>query len=986
MKNLAFIVLFVSLSLTISAQKPKTVKSPAKTQLTRTTSGNTVDEKEEFEEANKQTNAAERISALLKFVRDFPNSTEKIHAQELIVSGRAEFADEKMRSNDTQKGIEIFKLAIKDAPTPISDKLFSEIILQIPTNIFFRGQRTEAVEAAQLIEEKIRGNAKQMLGLATFYIGTENAAEAKRLADKAIELEPNLPAAYQTLGLANRLNFQLEDAVKAYSKALELGPESVVSRRSLAEMKRAVGKSDEAVELYRQILLKDDTDSNAETGLILSLFNAGKITEAETELTKSLAQDHNNLPLLVGAAYWYAAHGEGAKAVELGQKAVNTEPRYTWAHIALAQGLIEQKRPLEAERVLLTAQQYGNFPTLDYELATVRMSAGFYREAADGLKKTFSVSNDTIKTRLGGRVVKQEQSFIDLLAAERKASIFEPDSADNTETAERLKSLLDFSQQLDAANPNEAKISETADKFVGGDDKMKLHRQLYTATKLLEKKVSKDKALELTKGAVGNVDAALDVATPAAAVLADELYDSRTLAISRNEVVVVPDVPRQTLSNILRGRIEELSGWALYQQEKPEEAVTRFKRALSVLPEKSAWWRDSMWRLGSALQTGNKLKEALDAYIKSYTSGAPETGKRIIIESLYQSVNGNLEGLDEKIGPKPESNITAAAIQNQPSSTISQVTEQTAFRSPLKPVSTPTPEISATPATDETTLPVRNTNQAATDKNAEPVQEAKEISKPAEPVAAPAATPEVVKEDVGQTTATPNPTPETEPNPKNDVSSTEVKTEPAKPETVTDEKAEPKAEEKPISPPAKEIAETKPEKSGNSGFDRIIITVPKNEPYLKPTKQPAKIEEKPAENNPVSNTETEIKPDETVREAADFIVEKNVSGQVRPRIVGVVKTDNSLSCKILTSQENVSILSNGGSLGILVGFENTGSIKELTAQSSSPADIEITFEPEIGALSGRAFYVIKSVSANTGTFSAVFESPCGKKEVLVKVR
>ena len=88
-------------------------------------------------------------------------------------------------------------------------------------------------------------------------------------------------------------------------------------------MKRAVGKPAEAVDLYREILVsRFAADSAAETGLILSLFDADKKSEAEAEMAKSLEQNPNNLPLLVGAAYWYAAHGNGAKAVELGQKAV----------------------------------------------------------------------------------------------------------------------------------------------------------------------------------------------------------------------------------------------------------------------------------------------------------------------------------------------------------------------------------------------------------------------------------------------------------------------------------------------------------------------------------------------------------------------------------------------------------------------------------------------------------------------------------------
>ncbi|HEY0658109.1 MAG TPA: hypothetical protein VGD05_06530, partial [Pyrinomonadaceae bacterium] len=496
----------------------------------------------------------------------------------------------------------------------------------------------------------------------------ENAAEAERLANKVIALNTHLPAAYQTLGLAYRVNFQLEESANAYAKALELDAESIVSKRSLAEMKRAVGKSDESAVLYREILANNESDASAQTGLALALFDAGKRAEAEAEMSKSLAVNPNNLPLLVGAAYWYAANNDGAKAVELAGKAVEIEPRYTWAHIALARGFTQQKRPLEAERTLLAARQYGNFPTLDYELASARLAAGFYREAADVLRRAFVVKGETIETRLGGRLAKNAKNFIELLDLERRASIFQPQSADNPETAEKLKSLLDFSQKLDAAQPDETEIAKAADEFVKGDDKMKLHRQLFAANRLLQSNKSLSKALEIAQSAVGKTDAALDIPTASAAVLADELYESRTLAATRNQLIIVPEVPRQTLSAVLRGRIEEISGWTLYQQNKPVEAAVHLKRAVSVLPEKSAWWNSSMWRLGASLQADGKDKEALDAYIKSFPKDSYDSVKYSVIESLYQKINGSTEGLQDVINAQAKS---APIIETQLKSTDS---------------------------------------------------------------------------------------------------------------------------------------------------------------------------------------------------------------------------------------------------------------------------------------------------------------------------
>jgi tetratricopeptide (TPR) repeat protein len=868
MRNFTILLFLLLFSLAAFAQKPKSIKKPDNSSKPANSSKPTGSEKEEFEKAAAKSNAAEKIKALQKFNLDFPNSAEKNKALELIAETRAQIADEKLRSGDVEGGVELFKLAVKDAPATISDKLFTEVILQIPNNLFFRGQRLAAIEIAQSIEKKIDGNAKQVLGLAAFYLSIESADEAKRLAEKAIEIEPTQPAAYQTLGIANRLNFNLEEAANAYSKALEFAPDSIVSKRSLAEMRRATGNSAQAISLYREILAKDAADKPAQTGLILALFDNGQKAEAEAEMTKSLVQNPSNLILLVGASYWYAAQGNSAKAIELAQKALAVEPRYIWAYIALSRGFLQENRLMEAERALLAARNYGNFPTLDYELAAVRLAAGFYREAAQEMAKSFTVKNDAVNTKLGGRVEKQAKNFIELLAPERRASIFEPLAADNLDNAQKLKALLDFYQKLESPDAADAEIIEATDKFVGGDDKMKLHRQLFAADRLLEKKKVLPKVTELMRAAIGGVDAALSVPNPASAVLADQLFESRSLAISRNEIVVVPDVPRQTLSNILRGRIEEISGWALYQDNKPGEAVVRLKRAVSVLPEKSAWWRSGMWRLGAALQTDGKPKEALDAYLKGYSTETPDTAKRIIIEGLYKEINGSLDGLDAKIGAKPETASINSIIQT---ATATQTTE-------------------------------------------------KSVSVPETAPKAAEATPTVVENK-----------PASEASATNEKSSIPTENSPA---------TEPKNEAKQSNEPKKPLAENESEKGQKPLFEPVIITVPK-------INVPAK-----AKFDAV-NTQTEETP----------------------------------GCRIIASQENISLVNNGGNLGILVGFEDaTLDTKEIKAISSSAKDLEIVFEPKIGSTSKKAFFVIKSISEIKGIYTVTFEATCGRKDITVKVR
>ena len=896
MRNLFVFILLILFALTTIAQTPK--PTPKNSKRTSSTTKNAGNEKEDFDKAAVLKDANERIAAFQKFIENYPESKNIQLASEYIVVARATLADEKLRSGDAAGGIELFKLAASEVVKPVSDKFFTEVLLQIPNTLFYRGERKAAVEIAKLIEEKADGNAGQMLALATFYLGQENASEAKRLAEKAAQIDPNLPAVYQTLGLVNRLNFDFEASAAAYQKALELDADSIVTKRSLAEIKRALGKPAEAVALYREILSKNEADAAARTGLILALFDAENKAEAETEMQKSLAENPNNLFLLTGAAYWYAAHDESAKAIEYAQKAIIVEPRYTWAHIALTRGLIQQKRFSQAEKAMLTARAYGNFPTLDYEFASILVEGGFYREAAEILRKKFAVKDTLIATRLGNRVTVEAKNFTELIAPERRAGIFQFAAADNAETAARLKSLLGFVQTLNQKDADEAKIVEAANEFVKGEDKMKLHRQLFAAERLLEKKLALPKVFELTKAAIGGVENALDAPNAATAVLAEELYDKRQSAATRGDIIVVPEIPRRTLSNILRGRIENLTGAAFLQENKSAEAIVHLKRAVGILPENSVWWRDSLWRYGAALEASGKSNEALDAYFKSYSNSESSAEKYAVIESLYQKTNGSVEGLEAKIGAKPVSTVSNIPVQTE-----TKLTEQ------------PQTQIEPTPETKTETSPTKT-------EVTEPVAETK------------TKTETEISESEIETKPEPTPTPET----KIENVTTEQKTETVKTEPAPNEaKTEIKQTETPVS--------QTPENKPNSIFEPIIINVPKVEPVKKPL---------------------------------DENVEK------RPRVVA--GNDAVAPCKLTFSEEKIS-LPISGSLSLLTNFEGEGDFsKEIKTTSSSPADIEAVFEPEIGGQSNSAIFVIKSISQKTGAFVLTFESACGKKEINVTVR
>jgi tetratricopeptide (TPR) repeat protein len=948
------------------------------------------DEKTELEKATAIEDAEKRAEALAKFLIDFPNSESRASVIENLTAARISAGEAKLDSGDRDAGLTLLRKAIEEAPAPYPEKLFDESVGRVPAILLAHSENQTANELATAIEKNAAANASQLIALANFHLSTENGVEARRLAEAAIKIIEKSAAAYQVLGMANRVNFDLDAAADAYAKAVELEPESIPARQALAELKRANGKPDEAITIFSSLIEKDPSDLRSINGRILALFDAGKRGDAEAEMSKLIESEPNNFVLFAGASYWYAANGDNAKAIDLAGKAIAVEPRYIWSHIALARGLAGDGRPTDAEQVLLKAKKYGNFPTLDYELAATKFAAGFYRETAEELQKSFAVKDGVLVTKLGRRVERSDKNFVDLLASERRASILAPKAADNLDQAERLRMLLQLQTLLSDKAPDEAKVVEAASAFAAGSDKMRFHRQIFVAGELLDRSLAPSKVLELSKAAISSLDDGLNVAAPAAPLMAAELYPSRTTAIANDKYVLVPDVPKQTLSAIARGRVEEIAGEALLLQKNNAEAVVRLRRAVSILPEKSAWWKSSYWRLGSALEADGKDKEALDAYVKSYTGGDPDATRYAAIETVYKRVNSNTDGLEALIGANPAKPAEAApqtsatSVEVKVETTESTASEKKADAKVEAPEVVPEkkPEIKTEPAETsndkkqetKTEVPIDN----GTTKNPEPVVEKKaeaevpknDDSKPVSP------------SEKSVTPPQPSPSPEAETKKSADEKPADIKPTEKEENVTKPEETKKTTSEEPKSTPATEtIEKPAPERTAEKS-DSEGAKVPDAKPTPKPLFEPVIIEVKSSKS-----TKPKDAPKDDSEDAAPKTEKESVSPEGRPRVVQgkEVAIDAPPPCTISVSQENISLIGGGGSVAVLVGSEG-GDIKEVKAMSSSPKDVEVVAEPEIAGVSGRALFVVRSLTAAADTYRVSFASPCGKKEINVRVR
>jgi tetratricopeptide (TPR) repeat protein len=848
MKKLALICLVFTVAAPAFAQRPKPKAKPtlAATPTPSPSPTPVIDQaeldKQELD-AFAQLPPPERVDKLKDFIARRADSALSARAAEDVVRARAVWGDDLLKEGSADAGLDQFELVLKECPKEFSDRLFAEVLLVLPRNLLARGQRTAATLAAQEVEKLARPNPTRLLALLPFYLSVEDAVNAERLALEIVQLAPDSAAGHQALGAARHINLNLDEALAEYRKAYELDPNSPIIRRSLADMLRAVGQAEDAIALYRKQLETDKDDLVARTGLVLALLEAGQREEGEKELDAAMAAEPRNFRLLASAAYWHAARGENAKALDLAQRAVQLEPRYTWGNIALARALAAQQRPFEAERVLRFAQQYGSFPTLTYELATVLAGMGRYDEAAEELARAFKVKGGQVSALLAGRRETYRDGFAELLAPERRAGLLQPVAADTEANARQLKSLLALYTALRPTDGDkrrdETAAARAARDFGGGADGMATYRQLYAAHRLMNAGWSPQIVGQLMNDAPVGVDAALDQPYAVVAIMADDWLRLSQSGAFANLQPTMNQTQRADLSKVIRGRIEDLAGWSFFLQGNTDEALVRFRRALSVLPENTSWWRSAHWHHGAALEAAGKPDEALAAYLKGYNKNAPDLVRRAVIERLYRQVKGTTEGLDALIGaaptiagvapaPAPEAAPSPAETKPAPGVQIITPTPEPTPEATPETTATPAPAAESSPATKTEPTP-EATPAPQTEPTPAPQVEATPERAPTPESPTPSPSPEVVP----AATPSPEPTPAAEPTPTPKIDEPKPDVTPA-PET-TPNPPQPEASPETSPTPAPEAAAT-PQPSPE--------TTP--QPSASPEPTPAPAEEKPA--------------------------------------------------------------------------------------------------------------------------------------------
>ena len=188
---------------------------------------------------------------------------------------------------------------------------------------------------------------------------------------------------------------------------------------------------------------------------------------------------------------------------------------------------------------------------------------------------------------------------------------------------------------------------------------------------------------------------------------------------------------------------------------------------------------------------------------------------------------------------------------------------------------------------------------------------------------------------------------------------------------------EPKVEPPSNSKPSPQ-SQSKLVKTDGNLFPPVVITIPAPEIKKPEPEVPDGQKVSVPEDAKISNDTTVVRP--PTKKPVLF----PVNPDVRPRVV-VESTLDIKPCTLVASEESLALKSGVENVAVIVHLEDDGDLSGIRAVASNAKDISVIRQSMTG-MRTRAVFLVRSLSGRAGIYQVDFELPCGKKEILVKVR
>lgn len=216
--------------------------------------------------------------------------------------------------------------------------------------------------------------------------------EAINAANKAIELNPENAEAYAYMATAlSRLGLErIAEAQEKAAWAVELAPDSPVTRRAMANVFEQLGQYDNAINEYMIALDYNPNSTDLRIDLAYLFFFTERRQEAILTLQEVTELDPSNADAFDGLGYFYFVLGQYPRAEESAYEAVMLDPEMTRAHAHLGAAYFKQFKYDSAIEELETATEaYGEISQANSTYFNMLGLAYYYQSLCDNALPIF---------------------------------------------------------------------------------------------------------------------------------------------------------------------------------------------------------------------------------------------------------------------------------------------------------------------------------------------------------------------------------------------------------------------------------------------------------------------------------------------------------------------------------------------------------------------------------------------------------------------
>jgi tetratricopeptide (TPR) repeat protein len=255
---------------------------------------------------------------------------------------------------------------------PSIDKLVGEAITH--------HQGGRVAEARRIYERVLAidpNNAQAVHLLGALMAQEKNYEQALQLMNRAATLEPNVAGFHYNMGVLLAKMGRWGEAAKAFGRASDLQPTNAEAILALGDALFNLDRAEEAVAVYERAMAIKPAGARAYQHLAVALRGAGRRDDAVTACRRALAIEPENAEILNTLSVLLVSTADLEEAVAAAEAALKIEPNYPPALNSLVIAYLAGGR---VEEALATARQAieieKNLPTLRWNLACALLKSG----------------------------------------------------------------------------------------------------------------------------------------------------------------------------------------------------------------------------------------------------------------------------------------------------------------------------------------------------------------------------------------------------------------------------------------------------------------------------------------------------------------------------------------------------------------------------------------------------------------------------------